>query len=116
MTGLQTSPTIKGIKVEEGRAELLIGLPAALLCFQGHFPGTAILPGIAQVHWAVSWGVELLGVHGAFAGMDQIKFFLPVRPGDELTLLLEWSEGKSLLIFKYALGGRTVSSGRVRFT
>jgi 3-hydroxymyristoyl/3-hydroxydecanoyl-(acyl carrier protein) dehydratase len=99
-------PEISKLVITENRAEFVAHLTEDLLYFQGHFPNTAILPGVAQVHWAVLWGRELLGIDGAFAGM--------AKPGDDLNILLEWSSEKSRLNFKYSLTGQVVSSGRVR--
>lgn len=107
-------PEISKLVITENKAEFVAHLAEDLLYFQGHFPDTAILPGVAQVHWAVLWGRELLGADGAFAGMDQVKFHMPAKPGDDLNILLEWSSEKSRLSFKYSLAGQVVSSGRVR--
>ena len=46
-------------------------------------PGRALLPGVVQVHWAMHYGRQLPGLAGSFAGMNQLKFQRPLRPGQE---------------------------------
>lgn len=62
-------------------------------CFQGHFPGHPILPGVLIVEGiAQALGVlvfELAGDDGKdkvpyFAALDEVKFKAPVKPGDQL--------------------------------
>lgn len=62
-------------------------------CFQGHFPGHPILPGVLTVEGiAQALGVlvfELAGEEGKnkvpyFAALEEVKFKAPVRPGDQL--------------------------------
>lgn len=63
-------------------------------CFQGHFPGHPIFPGvlIAEAFAQVA-GVVALSAHPDFAGQavyllgfDKLRFRKPVEPGDRLRL------------------------------
>lgn len=107
-------PEVTDLRVEGHQVLLAARMPEELLYFRGHFPDTAILPGVVQIHWAMLWGRQYLNIDGRFAGMTQVKFHLPVRPGDRLQVSLNWHAGDSLLFFQYSLCGRTVSSGRIR--
>jgi 3-hydroxyacyl-[acyl-carrier-protein] dehydratase len=54
--------------------------------FQGHFPGNPVLPGVCLIEAAV----QLIS-HGAkrnlqLAEVENVKFFSPVNPGDEVKL------------------------------
>ncbi len=64
--------------------------------FQGHFPGTPIMPGVlileamAQVGGvAMLYGDDYRGKLALFAGMDRVKFRKPVVPGDQLRMVAE---------------------------
>jgi hypothetical protein len=87
------------------------GLPA----WEGHFPGDPVLPGVLQVDWALRFGAQAFGPLGRFAGLDQVKFLAPVRPGCEVELRLAWDPGKGLLSFQYLGAAGRLSSGLARF-
>lgn len=63
--------------------------------FIGHFPGEPVMPGVIQLEalaqaccilMAVSFPAEAAGKRPAFAGMEEVRFRKPVRPGDVLHL------------------------------
>ena len=63
--------------------------------FIGHFPGEPVMPGVIQLEalaqaccilMAVSFPAEAAGKRPAFAGMEEVRFRKPVRPGDVLFL------------------------------
>jgi 3-hydroxyacyl-[acyl-carrier-protein] dehydratase len=61
--------------------------------FQGHFPGYPIMPGVliiealAQTACVAALSVpEYKDKIGLFAGIDNVRFKRPVRPGDTLRL------------------------------
>lgn len=67
-------------------------------CFQGHFPGTPIMPGVLIVEAMGQAGGVLVtqslppenrGNLIYFMGFDKVRFRKPVVPGDQLILELE---------------------------
>ncbi|ANS41284.1 ApeI family dehydratase [Serratia inhibens] len=94
-------------------ASLLLRLPAELFWFRGHFPEQPILPGVAQVNWAMQYAHQLLGIEAAFKGIEVVKFQQPLLPGQTLSLLLEWQPARHKLLFSYRLGEATASSGKI---
>jgi 3-hydroxymyristoyl/3-hydroxydecanoyl-(acyl carrier protein) dehydratase len=93
---------------------LQLHLPEAAPCFDGHFPDFPVLPGVLQIHWAMLFGRDKLGVHGEFRSLQQIKFSDIVEPGAALTLRLSWDEDGGRLSFDYRADGRKASSGRIQ--
>jgi 3-hydroxyacyl-[acyl-carrier-protein] dehydratase len=64
--------------------------------FQGHFPGTPIMPGVLMIEAMAQLGaVVVLGMPenqgklALFAGIDNVRFRRQVVPGDQLRLEVE---------------------------
>ena len=71
-------------------ATFSVRLPAALLAFQGHFPGDPVLPGIAQLLDLVLDRVHSLWPElGQPRRVTRLKFRQKIVPGDQLELHLE---------------------------
>ena len=93
--------------------ELELLLAPDLHWFQGHFPAAAILPGVVQIHWAVGYAAEHLGLKGAFQSMQALKFQRPLRPGQRVRLALTpRPDGRSFEFAYHTEAGRH-ASGRV---
>lgn len=104
-----------------GSATLRLELSPALFWFRGHFPDQPVLPGVAQLHWVDHFAREMLGLEGAFSGMQSVKFIHPAVPGQTLRLELSWSAEKNQLRFTYRLDSpapdqTVVSSGKIQFS
>ena len=84
-----------GCRREEAKADLEIVLDPELAVFDGHFPQIAILPGVAQLDWAVRWGREAFAMPPRFIRMENLKFQRVLRPGTRVRLHLEWQQAKS---------------------
>lgn len=106
-------PELLDHQLDQNTLTLTLFIPAALYYFAGHFPGSPILPGVVQLHWAVDYARKYLGVQGQFAGMSAVKFQQIIQPEQTITLELTFDEGKNQLRFCYSsLQGRC-SSGRI---
>ena len=75
-------------------------------CFQGHFPGEPVMPGVlilegmAQVGGLLAYlsAPEMIGEKLVyFAGLDRVRFRKVVRPGDQLIFNLEMIKQKTRL-------------------
>lgn len=110
-------PTELTRQIDADRAELLLRVDAALPWFVGHFPGQPLLPGVAQLHWVMHYGVTLLAPGKQFAAVDSIKFQQPVLPDAALRLQLNWNPQKRQLSFSYAIqraaAEKIASSGKI---
>ncbi|CAH0529175.1 ApeI family dehydratase [Vibrio hippocampi] len=94
-------PTLIRHTVQDNHAELELRVDGDILYFQGHFDQFKLLPGVAQVDWAVFYARQYLNTPSAFKGMEVIKFQEPILPDAEVTLSLTWDEDKQKLAFKY---------------
>jgi len=93
--------------------------------FQGHFPGLPIMPGVLIVEaLAQTSGFITHSVDGnpekkilLFAGIDNVRFKLPVVPGDQLILESELVANKrALWIYqgKAFVDGKLVTEAEIR--
>jgi len=95
--------------------ELELFIPPDLIYFDGHFPGAPILPGVAQLDWAVAFARQRFGLNGPFQGMAQIKFQQVIRPAMTVRLLLTHLPAKSAAEFRFTSAAGAHSSGRIVF-
>jgi len=100
---------------EAAHAQASIALDPALKVFDGHFPGAPILPGVAQVHWAIVFARERFDMPRRFVRMDALKFSQPALPGMGLDLDLHWNAQTATLQFEYRSTSGRHSSGRIVF-
>jgi 3-hydroxyacyl-[acyl-carrier-protein] dehydratase len=86
--------------------------------FSGHFPGNPILPGLAilaMVKEAILGEETARGRKIQVLGIRRVRFRLPVKPDDTLTLSFSRSrqEGNLSYSFKVSLDEKPVCSGLV---
>ncbi|MFK7895767.1 MAG: hypothetical protein AB8G23_08035 [Myxococcota bacterium] len=60
------------------------GVPEGLVCWPGHFPEQALLPGVLQLSWVMAELADWQGVELKLRRIEKLKFKLPVLPGDVL--------------------------------
>lgn len=111
------SPRLPNVVQQQATATgmvLQLDLIPELACFAGHFPNLPVLPGVAQLEWAVHFGSTLLGAPSEFQGMDAIKFQQIIHPGTQIELALDYVPAKQQLQFRYQSASGQHSSGRIR--
>ena len=108
-------PTPAWRVVEPAHAIAAIELAPELLVFDGHFPGAPILPGVAQVDWAIAFARERFEMPARFLRLDALKFSQPATPGMQLELEWHWNAATATLQFEYRSDAGRHSSGRIVF-
>lgn len=94
-------------------AELWIG--PDLYHFQGHFPGQPILPGVAQIDWAISLARQVFALPPQLLRMEALKFQALIQPGTRLHLDLEWKPERQQLEFRAHSAAGAHASARLVF-
>ena len=82
------------IEMDAGKSAVAVkNVTANEWFFEGHFPGQKIMPGVLIVEALAQTAavcllknVEAAGKSPLFAGLENMKFRRPVRPGDQLRL------------------------------
>jgi acyl-coenzyme A synthetase/AMP-(fatty) acid ligase/3-hydroxymyristoyl/3-hydroxydecanoyl-(acyl carrier protein) dehydratase len=97
------------------RAVLTLAIEPGLRVFDGHFPGRAVLPGVAQLDWAVQFAGRCFPLPQRLVRIEQLKFQLPVLPPLQLELTLEWRADARQLGFRYVSERGVHSGGRLVF-
>jgi len=86
----------------------------SLQWFRGHFPGFAVLPGVVQLHWAVTFAREHFGLEGSPRDVQRLKFKKVVIPPATMQLTLS-RIGPFDVSFLFEGDGSQYSEGRLRF-
>lgn len=104
-------------RLAETRIRLTLGVDPGAEVFAGHFEEQPVLPGVAQIDWAISLAGRYLGLAGAFSGMEKIKFHRIIQPPAQVRLYLDWQAARGRLLFEYRedADAPTCSSGCLRF-
>jgi len=107
------------VEVEGSRIVGTLTLRGDEWFFPGHFPGMPIMPGVLIVEAIAQTGAclamrrpEFAGRIPYFAGIEQVRFRRPVRPGEVVTLEVElqWIRGRMGRVAGRALVEGTVAA------
>jgi len=111
------TPAVQWLGCSATEAEALLDMAADLAVFDGHFPQAPLLPGVAQLDWAIALGRACFDMPGAFSRVDVLKFQTPIFPGTQVRLLLRWDAEHGVLQFQYQSpsGEQRHASGNVVF-
>lgn len=84
-TGLDRPEVLEQV-IAADFAEQLCHVPHDLECFEGHFPGMPVLPGVVQLDWVMQTASSL--IDGPFWArvFDSIKFVAPITPGQRIRI------------------------------
>jgi 3-hydroxymyristoyl/3-hydroxydecanoyl-(acyl carrier protein) dehydratase len=88
-------PACRWLTFDADSARVLLDITADLAVFDGHFTVAPILPGVAQLDWAVQLAQHHFGLSNAPIRLEAVKFVRPVVPGTALLLQLERHAGRT---------------------
>ncbi|WP_029049629.1 AMP-binding protein [Cupriavidus sp. amp6] len=113
----QTLPRAVWIESSGNAAAATLDVSEHLAIFDGHFPGTPIVPGVAQLDWVMALAPQRLPVPARerFLRLDVLKFQGVIRPGSHVRLDLEWLPDKLALAFRLTSAAGPHASGRIVF-
>ncbi|MGO4330501.1 AMP-binding protein [Cupriavidus sp. 2TAF22] len=88
-----------------------------LAVFDGHFPGSPIVPGVAQVDWVMALAPARLPVppRAQFRRLETLKFQAVIMPGTTVQLALTWQPERNALAFRLSSAQGPHASGRIVF-
>lgn len=107
-----TLPQVSELERSSEHVQLALDIPADLLYFRGHFPGSPILPGVVQTDWSLALGRRYFDLPPRFLGLQALKFQRVITPGMRVLLDLQFEAGKSQLSFRLHSEGGQHASGR----
>ncbi|MEQ1738736.1 MAG: AMP-binding protein [Methyloglobulus sp.] len=111
-------PKILSLQSTTQIVELELKVPQVqdLIYFPDHFQGFPILPGVVQLAWVEHYGKLFFRLEESareFSRLEVVKFIKIIRPGDELTLTLNWKAESGELCFNFSSDSGGYSSGRM---
>jgi 3-hydroxymyristoyl/3-hydroxydecanoyl-(acyl carrier protein) dehydratase len=107
------APTRLELTRGETDIECLCEVPIDLAQLEGHFPGLPVVPGVAQVGWALQLAGELRGAPVQVSALEALKFPAHLLPGARLRVRVE-AMSDDLLIFRLWHDQEEFASGRIR--
>jgi acyl-CoA synthetase (AMP-forming)/AMP-acid ligase II len=108
-------PEVKWVERTPTRAVLTFEVDPALKVLDGHFPDVPVVPGVAQVDWAIGFSCEAFARQPVLQRLDVLKFQALMQPGHAVQLELDYAADKGTVTFKYTKGATPFSSGRLVF-
>ncbi len=100
-------------EVTPDQATIAFEMSADLPWFEGHFPGTPILPGVAQVHIAARLAEEIWAFAPHNHEVRRMKFHRVLFPGDQVELTLSRQTDPDRIRYVFQVAGAIASEGAI---
>ncbi len=106
-------PDYQLVSADGSEAIFEVTIVETMECFDGHFDGHPVLPGVAQVTFAVKIAEQHFNFKVNFKGLEVVKFQQVITPPNKVLLKLKHDQEKQKLYFQYYKQEQSYSSGRV---
>ena len=105
--------TVTNIKqIENGEIQAELRADSGSPWFDGHFPGSPVLPGIAQLHAVLAAIRKIEGENLKIESVGRARFKQIIKPGDCAVLIVKRNSAESRSYsFKIMLGDKVACSG-----
>lgn len=107
-------PSVLSHSNDEESLQLALDIQPDLHWFRGHFPGHPVLPGVVQLHWAVTIAIAYFGIRDVPCQVLRLKFKSIVVPPSTVDFTLVRAMPEDVR-FAYTGDGRQYSEGQLRF-
>jgi acyl-coenzyme A synthetase/AMP-(fatty) acid ligase len=87
---LPEMPAVEWLNRSDAEVLAALDIHAGLSVFDGHFPASPILPGVAQLDWTLALARDCFALPEHFVRLEALKFVRPVQPGTRLMLSLQF--------------------------
>lgn len=102
------------LSVGDRAASARLRFPADFIGFQGHFPGSPVLPGVCLVVAGVALAEEVAGHTLRLEGLRRAKFLSPIVADDAVSISCAVDDGKANV--SVMRGEERVSEFRLTFS
>ncbi|QIL69324.1 AMP-binding protein [Diaphorobacter sp. HDW4B] len=106
-------PALQWVSRTELEAHVQLQVVPALRVLEGHFPQAKLIPGVAQLHWAVMLARQAFDIPGVYARAEVVKFQQPILPGDTVEVQLKRIIEKDAIQFAFTSRRGAHASGRL---
>jgi 3-hydroxymyristoyl/3-hydroxydecanoyl-(acyl carrier protein) dehydratase len=111
-----TMPDIALLRQDVQNVLLELRIGADLLYFDGHFNAAPVLPGVAQLNWAITLGRRYFRLPPVFSAVHALKFQQIITPDSVIMLELQHEPSKGALHFRLYSPAGQHASGRIVFS
>jgi acyl-CoA synthetase (AMP-forming)/AMP-acid ligase II/3-hydroxymyristoyl/3-hydroxydecanoyl-(acyl carrier protein) dehydratase len=108
-------PHIAVLRQDSQSVLLELRIDADLIYFDGHFDDAPVLPGVAQLNWAMILGRRYFTLPPLFSAVHTLKFQQIIVPDSTVMLELQHEPSKAALHFRLYSDAGQHSSGRISF-
>lgn len=105
-------PSINSIEQHSESVLLNLTINADLRCFKGHFDDAAVVSGVVQLDWAITFAREYLLMQGDVQDVSVLKFQKLLLPDMNVQLEIVKKSPKKFS-FSYSTNDNKFSSARV---